>query len=395
MRAAVSPAGFLASAAWRTNYRRVWARDSMVCGLAAIASQEPDLIDAMGASLQTLAENCGRDGLLPSNVAADGKGPPSYGGLAGRVDAGAWFVVGACHYLTVRPNDNRRALFERTMRGCLKLYDAWELNARGLVNVPMGGCWADEYPLHGYTLTEQALRVWALRLASTTLSDPTLEVQGDSIQATVEHTFWIDATYDGADSYHPMAYQRLQQQDPTPGYWMAALSPGGYQRVFDALANALVVMLKFGNTQSRNVCLTHGTRLSASLGDTMVPAFWPPIVAGDPLWSDLQALCAHGFRNNPGEYHNGGLWPMVNGFWGLALVAEGKHEEAASLLRSMQEANLRRRPGDESAFFEYHVVSSDTPRGTPSCTWSAAGEILLAAALQGHQLTTAPREEVK
>lgn len=392
MRNAVLPSGFLASTVAQANYRRIWARDSLICGLAGIAIGDAALIDALGASLRSLASQVGRAGLLPSNVSADGEGAPSYGGLAGRVDAGAWFIVAACHYLRARPDDESKSTFIQTIEACLRLYEAWELNDRGLVNVPMGGCWADEYPVHGYTLTEQCLRVWALRLAATTLHRPRLEKQAAEIQQIIETSFWIDPALDASKSYHPRAYARAQEQGACQ-HWMAALSPGGYQSCFDALANSLAVILGFGNNEIRNQALDHGQDLTKKQARALVPAFWPPIAQGDPNWDALQALCAHGFRNEVGEYHNGGLWPMVNGFWGAALCRAGRKSEARALLDAIRDANLASPPESSHAFFEFHSAGSGRPGGTPACTWSAAGELILAAALEGYGLDTGNAQE--
>ncbi len=394
MQDAVLPSGILASTANQANYRRIWARDSLICGLAGVAIGDARMVDAMGASLRSLASQVGRWGLLPSNVSAEGEGPPSYGGLAGRVDAGAWFIIGACHYLQLRPDDESRPTFTKTIEDCLRLYQAWELNDRGLVNVPMGGCWADEYPVHGYTLTEQCLRVWALRLAAVTLARPALAEEAQDIQAIVECSFWIDETSDGSQSYHPRAFAMAQALGAKP-YWMAALSPGGYQTCFDALGNSLALLLGFGTETIRNQVLDYGQGLAKEQARALVPAFWPPIKEGDVNWDALQALCAHGFRNQVGEYHNGGLWPMVNGFWGAALVGSGRREQASALLAAIVEANLAQDEHSTSRFYEFHSAASGRPGGTPQCTWSAAGELLAAAAMEGHQLDLGNGQEVK
>ena len=37
-----------------------------------------------------------------------------------------------------------------------------------------------------------------------------------------------------------------------------------------------------------------------------------------PAYDALQRAAGGAFRNQPGRYHNGGLWPMITGFWALA-----------------------------------------------------------------------------
>lgn len=391
IKAAIRPAGILASCVAQTNYQRVWARDSVICGLAGVAARDDDIIDALGASVLSLARERGPAGQIPSNVASekatekastgkaqtvDASSPPSYGGLAGRVDAGAWFIIGSCHYLHQRQDEQQADLLRTTIAEVLALYEAWELNARGLVNVPMSGGWADEYPLQGYCLSEQLLRIWALRLAAVELAEPGYKRRANEIQSIVEASYWIDPRADAAHSYHPLAYAAAQQE-PLP-HWMASLSPGGYQPEFDCLANGLAVMLGLGNAASRTQALAHGQTLAQPL----LPAFAPVIHPGDPQWPALQSLSAHGFRNHPGEYHNGGMWPMVNGFWGLALCSEGKREAALALHGAIQSHNQQGTAGQR--YYEYHSTAG--PSGTPFCTWSAAGEVLLEAVIAGNSL---------
>ena len=51
--------GFLASAENTSNYQRVWARDGVICGLAALASADEKLIATFKKTLETLADNGG------------------------------------------------------------------------------------------------------------------------------------------------------------------------------------------------------------------------------------------------------------------------------------------------------------------------------------------------
>ena len=94
-----SSEGFLASAQNISNYKRVWARDGVICGLAALASGDKELIETFRRTLETLADNQHYNGTIPSNVMTNEEGVEvSYGGLAGRVDAVTWFIIGICQY---------------------------------------------------------------------------------------------------------------------------------------------------------------------------------------------------------------------------------------------------------------------------------------------------------
>ena len=98
-----SSEGFLASAQNISNYKRVWARDGVICGLAALASGNVDLIATFEKTLKTLARNQHHNGTIPSNVMTNGDEiEVSYGGLAGRVDAVTWSIIGICQYAKIK-----------------------------------------------------------------------------------------------------------------------------------------------------------------------------------------------------------------------------------------------------------------------------------------------------
>ena len=75
LRDSLTEAGFLASPTDRTNYRRVWARDGVICGLAGLASGDDDLAEGLRRTVETLFAHVGPQGQVPSNVAigADGR----------------------------------------------------------------------------------------------------------------------------------------------------------------------------------------------------------------------------------------------------------------------------------------------------------------------------------
>ena len=156
--------GFVASAENTSNYKRVWARDGVICGLAALASGDKKLIDTFKITLETLANNQHEIGTIPSNVMINDKTTEvSYGGLAGRVDAITWFIIGICQY-TFHTHDNSLIVkYEVEIEKALFLLEAWEFNNRHLIYVPLSGNWADEYITDGYVLYDQLLRIWALK----------------------------------------------------------------------------------------------------------------------------------------------------------------------------------------------------------------------------------------
>ena len=82
--------------------------------------------------------------------------------------------------------------------------------------------------------------------------------------------------------------------------------------------------MNFGDKDFQDKLLNFTFNLASETKLGLLPAFWPPITQNDEHWSLLKNNCKYEFRNYPNEFHNGGSWAMVNGFFGLALFSKNK-----------------------------------------------------------------------
>ncbi|CAN1527225.1 Glycosyl hydrolase family 100 [Flavobacteriaceae bacterium] len=359
--------GFLASAENTSNYKRVWARDGVICGLAALASGDENLIITFEKTLETLANNQHKNGTIPSNVlVTENETQVSYGGLAGRVDAVTWFVIGICQYAFHKKDSSFISKYDSNIQKCLNLLEAWEFNNQHLIYVPLSGNWADEYITDGYVLYDQLLRVWALR--SYNYFQKSDEITS-KIQK-IEHQIVVNFTpNDIFPKYHEKAYNELQFK----GFLPCSFSPAGYKTQFDAFANALVLLLNIGSDEFQNEILKTFETIKNETHLKLIPAFWPPIQESDLDWNLLKNNCKYEFRNYPYEFHNGGSWSMVNGFYGLALLSKNQKENASQVLNSINSANEI----EDFSFFENFNTKTSKPNGVAFCAWSAAAAVFL------------------
>lgn len=362
-----STEGFLASAQNISNYKRVWARDGVICGLAALASGEEELIETFRKTVETLANNQHHNGTIPSNVMTNGDDVEvSYGGLAGRVDAVTWFIIGICQYAFYKKDNSFVKKYESNIQKCLQLLEAWEFNNKHLLYVPLSGNWADEYITDGYVLYDQLLRIWALKSYNHFAKEDSITVKIKKITEQLEINFTPNSI---GEKYHERAYAEVNIQK----YMPCSFSPAGYKTQFDAFANSLALYLNIGSEDFQNVILEYSLALKDEMSLQMLPAFWPPIKESDIDWNLLKNNCKYEFRNYPNEFHNGGSWSMVNGFYGLALLAKEKNDEALHLLNAINEANAV----EDFSFYENFNSESKAPNGVPLCAWSAAATVML------------------
>ncbi|MCL6461936.1 MAG: fructofuranosidase/invertase [Flavobacterium micromati] len=362
-----SPEGFLASANNISNYQRVWARDGVICGLAALASGDKELIETFKKTLETLANNQHKVGTIPSNVMTNGNiVEVSYGGLAGRVDAVTWFVIGVCQYAFYTNDIAFVAKFNTHIEKCFALLDAWEFNNKGLLYVPLSGNWADEYITDGYVLYDQLLRVWALKSYNYFVEDDVISIKIKAIIEQIEINFTPNHL---DDKYHQRAYQEINIEKFMP----CSFSPAGYKTQFDAFANSLALYLNIGSQDFQDTILDYSISLRNEMKLKLLPAFWPAIKETDLDWNLLKNNCKYEFRNYPNEFHNGGSWSMVNGFYGLALLSKGKSKEASEVLNAINTVNAFQ----DFSFYENFNTETKEPNGVLFCAWSAAAAVLI------------------
>ena len=133
------------------------------------------------------------------------------------------------------------------------------------------------------------------------------------------------------------------------------------------------MLLNVGSTDFQDTTLGYCLHLREQTNLQLLPAFWPPIQTNDLDWNLLKNNCKYEFRNYPNEFHNGGTWPMVNGFFGLALLAKNKKQAAEKLLEQIDNANST----EDFGFYENFNTETEEPNGVKHCAWSAAAAIIL------------------
>lgn len=340
LRQASTPAGFVASITERHNYRRVWARDSVVTGLAALTTGDQQLIETFKQSLLTLAKHQGKAGQIPSNVAVE-TNQVSYGGTAGRVDATLWFLIGVDQYYSYTHDDPTKKQLTPVIERAKQVLLAWEYNQGGLLYVPDTGDWADEYTRGGYVLYDQLLYT---------------RIQPDCIRL-IKERYWSEQ------------------------YWTAMISPFGKSTHFDTFANVLANLFGVSSPDQAESVDAYIATHFAETTHYLLPAFAPVIQPTDPVWSELKQAYQFEFKNKPYHYHNGGLWPMLSGWYVMDLVQRNKMDLAQLYLDGLHKATTE-------GFPEYIDAQEFKPGGTPQLTWSAAAVILAEAALSNPHATT-------
>ena len=381
LRQGLTSNGFVASTGVRANYHRIWARDSVITGLSALLTDEKELIEGMRKTLIALKTNQHSHGMIPSNMEIDVRGKVkkvSYGTLTGKVDAGLWFVIGVFLYFKKTNDRSFIKEMQQTIRKIFKMLAIWEFNGRGLLYIPQGGNWADEFVLEGYNLTEQLLYYWALEEASQVYDSKLYAEKARRLKDLIMVNYW-PSEINKEKAYHKTAFAH-QLEFGITNHWMAGFKPSGYFTYFDCLAHALTFILGINQPSQKQKITTLIETIASGLKDFLVPAFWPVIKSKDAEWSTLQNNRTYQFRNRPGEYQNGGAWPVLNGLLIAGLYKSNERELADKLRQALYRAVEM--PDNQYGFYEYLNINNWSSGGMKHQLWSAAGVIFAENAAQ-------------
>ncbi len=381
IRQGITSNGFVASTAIQANYHRIWARDSAITGLSALLTDDNELIGGMRKTLIALKLNQHSSGMIPSNMEIDAHGKiikVSYGTLTGKVDASLWFVIGSFLYFKKTKDLDFVKEMKPAIRKIFKILEIWEFNGRGLLYIPQGGNWADEFVLEGYNLTEQLLYYWALKEASHVFDSGLYAEKARKLKELIVVNYW-PSEKSKRKAYHKTAFVH-QLENETTNHWMAGFKPSGYFTYFDCLAHALTFILDINPTSQRQKLTTRIETIASGMKDFLVPAFQPVIKNGDAEWNTLQNNRTYQFRNRPGEYQNGGAWPVFNGLLIVGLYKSNEKEIAGKLRQALYRAVEM--PENQYGFYEYININDWSPDGVKHQLWSAAGVIFAENAAQ-------------
>jgi len=153
---------------------------------------------------------------------------------------------------------------------------------------------------------------------------------------------------------------------------------------FDLLGNSLAILSGIASVSRANHLVAwietecKEMHKNEDLAVDLPPNFFPYVRPEDPDW-----MPRYQKYNQPGEYHNGGIWPFVCGFYIAALVAAGKYTLAQKKLLSLAKLIQQSRVADvEFGFNEWHRAQDGTPQGQDWQSWSAAMYLYAAACVE-------------
>ncbi|BDV43785.1 hypothetical protein GURASL_27080 [Geotalea uraniireducens] len=366
LRRNATPAGILAATpgerAARRDYTTVFGRDAAICALGMAVSGAAELREAAWAGLRTLASRQAANGQLPNYVRpASGEADFWYSGC---IDATLWWLI-AFHSCVERGIGSAAELATQAERA-LAWLACQEHPDWGLVQQNEASDWADIMPRSGYVLYSNALWYGVKRL---------YDLPGAAVTRDYANLLFFPFAGPVPERRRArllMHYvrNRVQRRDLYLSFVNFAL----WGEEGDVFGNILACLSGLADT-SRSLAIVRTLRRAGVDHPHPVRAVVEPIAEESPLW---RLYMARHRQNHPWQYHNGGSWPFIGGFWVLLLAQLGLVQPARQELVRLAEAN--RCNGWE--FNEWLHGRSGEPRGMPGQSWNAATFLLARHALE-------------
>ncbi len=362
--------GIQASSVESDNYKRIWARDSIICGISGILAEDQLVIESLKTSLLTLAEHQHENGIIPSNVLKNEVDTDvSYGSLVGRVDTNTWFIVGSCLYYLNTQDISTWHFLKPVIENCRTYLKTIEFNGKGWIYTPLSGNWADEYPIHGYTLYDNTLRLWGEALWLRINKDDTNVFS--EIMSKTNVNFWPLKDYQGDQIYQKSSYEKACSKNIS--HFCSFILPGVYDTRFDAAGNALA-LLNFKLNDGQKESLSSSIKsFKKDISKTLIPAFWPTIQKGDDDWHYIEGNYSYAFKNAPYNFHNGGIWPVWMGLFCLGLANNDLNEDLQAIISDFE----RITKNADWDFQEYITSNNLQLKGKTQMGFTASGIVFM------------------
>ena len=366
-----SPIGLMASP---EGYPHVWARDSVITSLGTVLLAEHG--DCLRRSLETLGGQQSELGAIPNNVSvATGRLDHTN---AGSVDSNLWFIVG--HYLQFKSFGDVE--FLRAHWASLEKALLWlryqDSNGCGLLEVHEAADWADLLAnrfniLYDNVLWYASLRAMAALARALDADDARYDALANDVRHKIRIVLWVGT--ENADEWgatcpgHTEWKHTLSQVDPVlvkRPFFLPYVAFRDFGDYCDVFGNLLAILFGVANPAQEKRILDYLHQVGIA-EPYPVRVLHPIIHPGNKDWREY-------YRNNnlnlPDQYHNGGIWPFVGGFYVAALVQAGRIEEAKRQLEKLAAVN-RLGVDEEWEFNEWCHGQTGRPMGYPHQAWSA------------------------
>lgn len=346
------------------HYDWIFGRDASICSLGAVASGNKKLVQLSRTTLTTLAKHQSKLGQIPNALSVEKKQVEYY--FMASVDGTLWWLIALMFYHEYSGDEKLMPRLKTNVNRAI----TWLLYQTGgetnLLEQAEASDWADLMPSSGHVLYSNVL--WYAVQELYDIKEAEITRNGiDSIFSPftpLQNKRFLRENF---------LYQRIREDIRVKmeevDYLLSYVQTFSFGRHCDVYANMLAILFDLIEKKRAQRIISYITDNGANVLFP-VQVMFPPIDKQEEEWDEMM------LRQNldlPFQYHNGGIWPFVGGFWIMALKKTGLTKLAETELERLAEANKV----NNWEFNEWFHGQTGKPMGMPGQSWNA-GTYLLA-----------------
>ncbi|MDG7011188.1 MAG: hypothetical protein JRN57_03615 [Nitrososphaerota archaeon] len=372
-------------------YNQVWARDAFISFLGANLVKDQSLLQSARTTIDTFAKTRAPLGQI-ANFYDLGTDQPEFG-FSGSTDSSCWYIIGLASLYHATQD---RSLLGPPLDAAVdahRFVRYQDANNSWLVDSPQGADWMDAaIQRTGKTLYNNVLFLTAtkclgsmLAAADRTPPGPGLLDYGALRQRFTDVFLPRDESTERISKYWPRLATHHKEQravDMSGKYYLQYISFARIDSHFDTLSNLLCAL--WGVAGGDTAASIMNTVLERNLSEPFpIRVLDPPYKKGDAGYDEkFDEILPVQHKSGPLDYHNGGVWPFVGGFYVCALNLLGM-EGARDQLEALARANGVLREGEEVGFNEWLDGRKGEARGQYGQSWSAGMFMAACASSKG------------
>lgn len=351
---AASPSAEAAS----RGYRHVFGRDAAICALGMLVSGDEQLRETARAGLVTLARYQADNGQIPKYVDTAAKEADFW--YLGCIDATLWWLIALHFYGKYTQDGSLQAELQIHVEAALRWLHCQEHPRAFLLQQNEASDWADIMPRSGFVLYSNALWYYVKRLYALPHRDQT--------RLHFNHLFYPFSNARSESRRLRLLTHYVRERMRRSDLYLSFVNFSFWGEEGDVFGNLLAVLAGLATELPAHHIL-HAIECLDVQAPHPVRVTCKPIGKENLLWRPYMSRHK---QNLDHQYHNGGIWPFVGGFWVLALTTRGQRRAARNVLLRLAEAN---RIGDWG-FHEWFHGKTGQPCGMRGQSWNAAMFIL-------------------
>lgn len=307
------------------HYVSIFGRDAAICSLGMIVSGDSVLIKSAKKSLLTLAKYQAPNGQIPKFVEPEKEEVDFW--YSGCIDATLWWLIAVDFYERSFPGDKIKKRLDRKIGLALYWLRCQEHQGLYLLQQNEASDWADIMPRSGFVLYSNALWYYVKKA-----------YEAPRLGKTRQYYRYIFNPFDKpvTENRRARVLAHYVKKGQTPNiFYLSFVNLSFWGPEVDVYGNILSMLFGLSPASKSLKRVNELISLKANEPHPVKSVIYP-IRQNSPLWRTYMERYK---QNYPYQYHNGGIWPYIAGFWVMLLRRLKKTNYARRELERFAEMN--------------------------------------------------------